>query len=100
MSRSYKHTPYSGEKKNRFMKRYANRRLRRKKLAHDLQHKSYRKDLCSYDICDYYTIETKNFEEYYKSCVIHWHKWKNYLDDPMPTREECWENYQKWYIRK
>lgn len=103
MSRSYKHTPYCGDKKNKFMKKYANKKLRKKKLTHDLQHKSYKKDLCSYDICDWYEIETKNFEEYYKSCVSRWHKWQSYPwgnKEPFPTREECWKEYQKWYVRK
>ena len=102
MSRSYKHTPYAGDRKDRFSKRYANRRLRRKKLAHDLQHKSYKKDFCSYDICDYYEIGT-NFDEYYESCVKRWYRWQNYYwmkDEPFPSREECWKEYQKWYIRK
>ena len=103
MSRSYKHTPYAGMVKDRYFKRYANRKLRRKKLTHDLQHKSYRKDSCSYDICDYYEIETKNFELYYKACVSRWYKWQSqwYMrDEPFPTREKCWKEYQKWYIRK
>jgi len=103
MSRSYKHTPYSGMKKDKFFKRYANRKLRRKKLAHDLQHKSYRKDFCYYDICDYYWIETTNFEEYYRRQVDRWYRWQNYSwgkDEPFPTREEVWKEYQKEYIRK
>ena len=103
MSRSYKHTPYAGDRKKKWAKRQANKRLRRKKLTHDLQHKSYKKDFCSYDICDYYTIETKNFEEYYKSCVSRWYRWQSMCwmhDEPFPTREECWKEYQKWYIRK
>ena len=29
MSRSYKHTPRSGDKKDKYLKNYANRRLRR-----------------------------------------------------------------------
>lgn len=100
MSRSYKHTPYSGDTKDRFMKKYANRKLRRKKLEHNLQYNSYKKDLCSWDICDYATVETKNFEEYYKSCIQRWHKWGRYTYEPYPNREECWKEYQKWYIRK
>ena len=105
MSRSYKHTPYCGLKKDKFFKNYANRRLRRRKLDHDLQHKSYKKDFGSWEICDYYEIETKNFEEYYKSCVQYWRDNHNrwYMadyDKPCPTRKECWEKYQKLYIRK
>ena len=43
MSRSYKHTPYCGDKKDKTLKKYANRRLRRRKLEHDLQHNSYKR---------------------------------------------------------
>ena len=103
MSRSYKHTPYAGDKKDKFLKKYANRKLRRKKLTHDLQYKSYRKDFCSWEICDFYWIETKSFEEYYKSQVEHWleNRCLWYMqDEPFPTKEECWKIYQKVYIRK
>ena len=103
MSRSYKHTPYSGDKKDKFLKKYANRKLRRKKLTHDLQNKSYRKDFCSWEICDYYWITTKNFEEYYKLRINRWledrYVWR-FLEEPFPTREECWKDYKKTYIRK
>ena len=64
MSRSYKKTPYCGLPKDKQYKRYANRRLRRKKLTSDLQHKSYRKDMCSWNICDYKEIGT-SFEKYW-----------------------------------
>lgn len=62
MSRSYKHTPYNGEAKDKFFKKYFNRKLRRKKLKHNLQHGLYKKYSSSWEICDYYTIQTKNFE--------------------------------------
>ena len=68
MSRSYKKTPRSGDTKDKFFKRYANRRLRRRKLDIDLQHKSYKKDFCSYDICDYETVGT-SFEEFWRDRV-------------------------------
>jgi len=103
MSRSYKHTPYCGLKKDKFYKKYANRKLRRKKLDHDYQHGAYKKDTCSWDICDWYEIVTKNFEEYYKSCVQFWYenhtRWYM-LNEPFPTKEQCWKQYQEWYIRK
>ena len=87
MSRSYKHTPYAGMEKDRYFKRYANRKLRRKKLTHDLQHKSYKKDSCSYDICDYYEIETKNFELYYKDIKDYqWTEVDN-VDDLLKARQ-------------
>ena len=102
MSRSFKHTPYCGDRKNHYMKRYANKRLRQKNLTHDLQHKSYRKDFCSYNICDYYEIGTR-FEEYYESCVKRWQHYQSYgwgKNEPFPTKEKCWQEYCKWYIRK
>lgn len=102
MSRSKKHTPYSGMKKDRFYKRYANRKIRRKKLQHNFDHKDYRKDFCCYDICDFYWIETPNFDEYYQSQIDNWYqfKWGIKNDEEPPTREECWKEYQKIYIRK
>lgn len=103
MSRSYKHTPYCGDKKDKFFKRYANRRLRKKKLIHDYQHKSYRKDFEPYTICDYYFIETRNFEDYYRREVQRWQRWGIYSwgkKEPFPTREEVWKEYNKWYVRK
>ena len=51
MSRSYKKTPRSGDRKDKYFKRYANRRLRRMSLEHlDLKGKSYKKIFCSWNI--------------------------------------------------
>ena len=79
MSRSFKHTPRCGDKKDKFYKNYANRRLRRKQLIHNLQHKTYKKDTCSYDICDYEEVGLI-FEE----C--------KYIND--------YNLYAKWFLRK
>ena len=76
------------------MKNYANRRLRRKKLKHNYQYNAYKKDLCRYDICDYYTIETKNFDLYYKRRACR----NNQLY--IPDREQVYREYIHWYIRK
>lgn len=95
MSRSYKKTPRSGDTKDKFFKRYANRRLRRRKLDIDLQHKSYKKDFCSYDICDYETVGT-SFEEFWRDRVKKWHSGRIHF----PTREEAWKDYNRWYKRK
>ena len=103
MSRSYKHTPYCGMPKDKFYKRYANRKLRRKKLSHNLQHKSYRKDHSYYDICDYCWMEPHGFEEYYHRQIVHWYRWQNTSwgrKQPFPTRESCWNDYCKMYVRK
>ena len=78
MSRSYKHTPYCGDKKNKFFKKYFNRKLRRNKLKNNYKYNSYKKDSCSWDICDYYWIETKNFDDYYRRQVEYWYYIQNY----------------------
>ena len=96
MSRSFKHTPYAGDRKNRLMKRYANKKLRRKKLTHNLQYKSYKKDFCYYDICDYSEIQT-SFEAYYEQRIANWYRYKY---GSCPTEEECWQEYYKYFIRK
>ena len=104
MSRSYKHTPYAGDKKSKFFKRYFNRKLRRNKLRNNYKYNSYKKDSCSWDICDYYWIETKNFDRYYQERINKWLKdqsipWRKNIHF-FPTREEVWKEYQKYYIRK
>lgn len=99
MSYSYKHTPYFGDTKDRVLKKYANRRLRRKKLTSEYRYNAYKKDFSSWDICDYYWIETDNFEKYYKEKISEWLRWK-YKYYQYPKREEVWKDYCKWYIRK
>lgn len=99
MSRSYKKTPRSGDTKDKFFKRYANRRLRRKKLDIDLQHKSYKKDFCSYDICDYESVGT-SFENFWRDRVKWWHSIRRYYGEPYPNREDAWKDYNRWYKRK
>ena len=68
MSRSRKKTPYSGDRKDRGYKRYANKKVRQKlKNSEEIyNYKEYKKLFCSYDICDYYTIEG-DFETFYKN---------------------------------
>ena len=103
MSRSYKHTPYVGDRKSKFFKRYFNKKLRRNKLKNNYKYNSYKKDSCSWDICDYYWIETTNFDLYYKKCVEDWYRKQSRpwgRNEPFPTKEECWKQYNKWYKRK
>ena len=101
MSRSYKHTPYVGDKKSKFFKNYANRKLRRNKLNHNLQYKAYRKNFCSYDICDFYW-RFNNFEDYYRWRLKHHYDglWGFHDYGPPPSRKECWKDYVKYYTRK
>lgn len=100
MSRSYKHTPRCGERKDRAMKTYANRKLRRQKNDYFLQHKSYKKNFCSYDICDYEEVGT-TFEDYWKTCLRVWYIWHfRFPNDPYPDRNEEYRRWLKWYKRK
>jgi hypothetical protein len=99
MSRSYKKTPYCGLPKDKEDKRYANRRLRRKKLTSDLQHKSYRKDMCSWNICDYQEVGT-SFEKYWSWVVRRWHQWCYRFNDDFPNRDECYREWYSMYKRK
>ncbi len=100
MSRSYKHTPYCGDRKNKYMKRYANKRVRQRLKDSDYLPVAadYKKFFCSYDICDYYWLEF-DFEAYYQKEVSSWYEWR-YRYDPFPTREEVWQYYARWYLRK
>jgi len=98
MSRSYKHTPRCGDTKDKFFKNYANRRLRRKKLTHNFKYKSYKKDSCTYDICDYEDVGT-TFEEYYRVRVKYWYAWR-YTYEDYPNEETEYQNYAKWFLRK
>ena len=100
MSRSYKHIPYSGEKKDKFFKNYANRKIRRLPIDElSLSKKSYRKYFCSYDICDYKEVGT-SFQNYWESLVKSWYLWKKDYGYPFPDREKAYKNYLRWYIRK
>ena len=97
MSRSRKKTPRSGDRKNKYMKRLANRRLRHSDEI--FNHKSYRKYSCSYDICDYETIGL-TFEEYWRLELRFWHKYGKFLGRDYPNKEEARKYYEKWYLRK
>ena len=62
MSRSYKKTPYCGDKKHREDKRSANRAFRREILRMGIEDEivpaMYKRCFCSWNICDYYNITT------------------------------------------
>lgn len=98
MSRSYKKTPRSGDKKDKFFKTYANRKLRRDKF-HNLQHNSYKKNFCSYDICDYEWTHY-SFEAWWEDAVRRWKNWGHRYNEPYPTREEEYRLWYKWYKMK
>ena len=93
MSRSYKHTPRSGDSKNKLNKTLANRRLRRCKLAHNLQHGNYKKNHEQYDICDFEEVGT-SFERYWLFVVSSWLK-TGYKSKPYPDKDAA---YKEWYL--
>ena len=100
MSKSYKHTPRSGEQKDKFFKKYANRKVRRLPIdEHPLKGKHYKKVFCRYDICDYETVGI-SFEQYWERLIKSWHKWRNDCGLPYPDPIEAYEEYCRWFIRK
>ena len=99
MSRSYKKTPYSGDKKNKCLKNQANRRIRRYQ-GEISNGRKYRRFLDSWEICDYYDITS--FEKYWQICLKHhnwWTSFRGIKEDP-PTREEVYREWYKYYKRK
>ena len=103
ISRSYKKTPYCGDKKSKDLKRYANRVIRQRLKNSDdkLNYKSYRKVYESWNICDFCTI-APDFETYYKQEIDRWYMYSIYpwFKDPFPTREQLRKEYRKYYKNK
>jgi hypothetical protein len=97
MSRSYKKTPRAGDRKNKYFKKYFNRRLRRS--PDSFRYKSYRKFSESWDVCDYEEVGT-SFNEYYRQRVGSWHKWGKKCGEPYPDKDEEYLNYFRWFKRK
>ena len=62
MSRSYKKTPYRGDRKQREDKRTANRtfrsKMRRMGIEDEVAPAMYKRCYCSWIICDHYSITT------------------------------------------
>ena len=92
MSKSFKHTPYSGLKKSKFFKTYANRKLRRNKLE-KYNNRKYKRVFQSWNICDYYDIS--NFDIFVR-------KRQRYQNKKLNEKEvdQLYEEYKKIYIRK
>ena len=90
MSRSYKKTPRSGDKKDKFFKTYANRKIRRDKKE-PLNNGNYKKAFCSYNICDWETIGY-DFDAWLKESI----QLQNTVrrnNSSLSKKEE----YRKWY---
>lgn len=108
MSRSYKHTPYIGDKKTKWAKRQANRKVRHYLNRQMIQDESfapaaYKKVSESWNICDYYDIATwKEHLAYRKQLIARGSKpWGMVLfedgDFDIDEERKLWE---KWYKRK
>ena len=97
MSHSYKHIPYSGDKKNKTIKRIASKRFRSKitKLGIDdeIFPSMYKRCFESWEICDYYSITTLQ-------------KWLINCKNPHGRREGVFDEteeihiWRKLFIRK
>lgn len=98
MSRSYKHTPRAGDKKDKFFKKYANHKVRHLPTdEHPAKGKIYKKVYHSYGICDYQTVGI-SFENYWERLVKRWHQ--NGCGNPFPDRETAYKDYCRWFRRK
>lgn len=99
MSRSYKHTPYWGDKKSKDMKRFANHRVRQllKNPENSLSYNSYKKCFCSWNICEYYTIYPKGFYSYYFNELDSWHSGGRMV---YPEIKQAKKEFKLHYLRK
>ena len=106
MSRSYKKTPYVGDKSDTYTKKQFNRKLRRQSKMIDpddestyLSNNSYKKANESWDISDYGWIEP--WEEYWGKCISEWQSHKNRgYDEPYPDKEYEYKRWKKMYKQK
>jgi len=101
MSRSYKKTPYCGDNKGKDKKRMANKKVRMflKNLDHELKNNDYKKVFETYDICDFYFLET--WEEYWKRCLRYYYEWNSVgISTPFPNKKEEYRNWYKMYKMK
>ena len=99
MSRSYKRTPRWGDKKDKYFKKYSNRHIRRNSSEDNLKHKSYKKVICSYNICDCETVGM-TFEQYWISLVNSWYRWRKNCGYPFPNKEKAYQDYCRYFLRK
>lgn len=95
MSRTYKKTPYCGDNKGKIKKRMANKKVRMflKNFDEILKYNEYKKISESYNVCDYYWIET--WESYWNRCIKNYYEWNHTgikMDYPDKEKE-----YRYWY---
>ena len=105
MSRSYKKTPYCGDKKGKAKKRIANHRVRQS-LKRDLelvvQKGQYKRLFETWDICDYYSIQS--WESYWRSSVnvYYWIKerFPESTKNKFPDKKEEYRKWKRYYKNK
>ena len=102
MSRSFKKTPYCGDKKGKAKKRIANKKVRmflKENPEVMTSKKSFRKIYETYDICDFYDIE--DFPAYYswqlKFYLQNVHRWP---DMKKPNKKQLYKEWYKSYKMK
>lgn len=101
MSRSYKKTPWSGDKKGKSKKRVANHKVRNWLKQHpeeSLNCNSYKKVYETWDICDYGW--TCTWEEYWKSAICIWEQWEEDRGKPFPDKKEEYRRWIRYYKTK
>lgn len=98
MSRSYRKQPVWKDH-NRGMKTIANRKVRRalnRDIDFELPNSLYKRYFCQYDICDYCSLVSRSFEQFYQSRVRDWKERRHYWfwkDQPYPTRKEVYKDW-------
>ena len=93
MSRSYKKASYCGDKKGKDKKRIANHAVRNylKDINKVLSKGGFKKVFCSYDICDYWWLQS--WEEYWEDCLRGYKEHPEWYKQPPNKKEE----YRSWY---
>ena len=99
MSRSYKKTPYCGDKKGKSKKRFANSKVRNvlKNFKNKLPYMKYKRVYEQYDICDYGWIRT--WDEYWKIILNSYKKYPELYKYP-PNKKDEYRSWYKYYKMK
>lgn len=100
MSRSYKKTPYCGDKKGKDKKRLANHAVRQKLKTQEIGNNNcYKKLYDSYDICDYYFL--MSFEEFWKmELETYFYFLKHSIKRDFPNKQEAYKKWKKSFKNK
>lgn len=100
MSRSYKKTPRCGDYKDKYLKKCANRKVRRLRIDADPpKYNNYKKIFSSWDICDYESVGV-SFNDYWKRQVQFWHQYDKKRGTPFPDKKKAYWEWYKYFKRK